>query len=105
LSVSVTDCDKELAHLPVSDSGDDVAVYVTVMTNLTVSVTDIGMMTLAVHVTDVMTNLSVSVTDCNAAALVSLRYRQMRNLSVSVTDCDDVNDMNMREKSVTPLVI
>jgi len=40
------------------------------MTNLTVSVTDIGMMTLAVYVTDVMTNLSVSVTDCNAAALL-----------------------------------
>jgi len=51
-----------------------------------------------------MRNLSVSVTDCDGV-IVSLRHRLMRNLSVSVTDCDDVDDMNMREKSVTPFVI
>lgn len=50
------------------------AVYVTVMTNLTVSVTDIGMMTLEVYVTDVMTNLTVSAKDCNDE-LDSLRHR------------------------------
>lgn len=74
-----------------------------VMTNLTVSVHRLGMMTLAVYVTDVMTNLSVSArTVMQPPLLVYVTDRdeelcQFPSRTVMMSTTHD-----MREKSVTP---